>query len=70
MSDNILLLQAIYCMLSATHCHIQITVKAVNPIRERVPALDREMKKMKDSKRVINRLIMWKVPAASLASLN
>lgn len=57
-------------MLSAMHCHIQCTVKAVHPRREWIPAQDRRMKEMKDSKRVINRLIMWKVPAASLASLN
>lgn len=68
--SNILLLQAIYCMLSSTHCHIQFTAKAVQPRKEWMPALDGDMKEMKDSKRVINRLIMWKVPAASLASLN
>ena len=53
-----------YALPYLVHC------KAVHPRREWMPALDRDMKEMKDSKRVINRLIMWKVPAASLASLN
>lgn len=54
-------------MLSATQCHIQFTVKAGNLRREWMPALDGEMKEIKDSKRVINRLIMWKVPASPLS---
>lgn len=48
-------------MLSAMHRNIKCTVKAVNPRSEWMPALDREMKEIEDSKRVINRLIMWKV---------
>lgn len=32
-----------------------------------MPALDGEMKEIKYSKRVINRLIMWKVPASPLS---